>query len=88
MIILQPVYNRKLAANNNMPVPEWRLPPVIVGGVAFGLGQYTEGYKASGSGLDYGGTFETPPAQAAPFHLSVHGLRHCHFRVWLTPFCL
>ena len=31
MIILQPGYNRKLAANNNMPIPEWRLPPVIVG---------------------------------------------------------
>lgn len=40
MIILSPAYNRKLAANNNMPVPEWRLPPVIVGGVSFGIGLF------------------------------------------------
>lgn len=38
MILLQPSYNRKLAANNNMPIPEWRLPPVIVGGVFFAAG--------------------------------------------------
>lgn len=33
-----PSYNRKLKANNNIPVPEWRLPPVIIGGVLFGVG--------------------------------------------------
>lgn len=38
MLILQPSYNKKLQANNNMPVPEWRLPPVIVGGVSFAIG--------------------------------------------------
>ncbi|KAK4507004.1 hypothetical protein PRZ48_000738 [Zasmidium cellare] len=38
MILLQPGYNKKLAANNNMPIPEWRLPPVIVGGVFFAIG--------------------------------------------------
>ncbi|EMF16678.1 major facilitator superfamily [Sphaerulina musiva SO2202] len=38
MIILQPAYNRKLAANNDVPIPEWRLPPVIVGGVSFAIG--------------------------------------------------
>ena len=39
MILLQqPAYNRKLAANNNIPVPEWRLPPVILGGIAFTCG--------------------------------------------------
>ncbi|KAF2722672.1 MFS general substrate transporter [Polychaeton citri CBS 116435] len=38
VIMLQPGYNKKLAANNNMPVPEWRLPPVIIGGVVFGVG--------------------------------------------------
>ncbi|PIB01124.1 putative transporter [Cercospora beticola] len=38
MLFLQPGYNRKLAANNNMPIPEWRLPPVILGGVFFGAG--------------------------------------------------
>lgn len=40
MIILQPAYNRKLAANNDVPIPEWRLPPVIVGGVSFAIGEY------------------------------------------------
>lgn len=38
IVILQPSYNRKLAKNNNMPIPEWRLPPVIVGGVVFAIG--------------------------------------------------
>lgn len=38
MLFLQPGFNRKLAANNNMPIPEWRLPPVILGGVLFGAG--------------------------------------------------
>jgi len=33
-----PSYVRKLRANNNLPIPEWRLPPVIIGGVFFGIG--------------------------------------------------
>lgn len=44
MIILQPSYNRKLAANNNMPIPEWRLPPVIVGGTSFAIGLFWFGW--------------------------------------------
>jgi DHA1 family multidrug resistance protein-like MFS transporter len=36
----QPGYNRKLAANGNVPIPEWRLPEVIVGGVAFSIGLF------------------------------------------------
>lgn len=31
----QPWYQRKLASNNGIPIPEWRLPSVIAGGVAF-----------------------------------------------------
>ncbi|KAG6360127.1 hypothetical protein INS49_011183 [Diaporthe citri] len=31
----QPWYQRKLTSNNGMPIPEWRLPSVIAGGVAF-----------------------------------------------------
>lgn len=31
----QPWYQRKLTANNGIPIPEWRLPSVIAGGVAF-----------------------------------------------------
>ena len=33
-------YNKKLAANNDMPVSEWRLPPAIVGGIAFTVGLF------------------------------------------------
>ena len=36
----QPSYQRKLAANNNVPVPEWRLPEVIVGGISFSIGLF------------------------------------------------
>ncbi|KAG9653126.1 MFS general substrate transporter, partial [Aureobasidium melanogenum] len=38
IVIDVPSYNRKLKANNNIPIPEWRLPPVIIGGVLFGIG--------------------------------------------------
>ncbi|CAD0016255.1 unnamed protein product [Aureobasidium pullulans] len=37
IVIDVPSYNRKLKANNNIPIPEWRLPPVIIGGVLFGI---------------------------------------------------
>ncbi|KAI9734851.1 MAG: hypothetical protein M1834_001930 [Cirrosporium novae-zelandiae] len=50
IILTQPSYARKLAANNNVTVPEWRLPPVIIGGVAFCGGLFWfgwSGYKAS-----------------------------------------
>lgn len=33
-------YTRKLIANNNVPVPEWRLPPCIAGGIAFAGGLF------------------------------------------------
>ena len=50
ILLTQPWYNRKLDANNGTPIPEWRLPPVIAGGVAFALGLFWfgwSGYKAS-----------------------------------------
>lgn len=40
IVLLQPSYNKKLIANNNIPVPEWRLPPVIAGGISFTLGLF------------------------------------------------
>lgn len=44
-IILQvPWYNRKLAANNGIPIPEWRLPNMMVGGVAFAGGIFWFGW--------------------------------------------
>lgn len=49
IVLLQPSYNRKLAANNNVPIPEWRLPPVIAGGIAFTGGLFWfawSGYRA------------------------------------------
>lgn len=30
-----PRYVKKLEANNNIPVPEWRLPIAMVGGILF-----------------------------------------------------
>ncbi|RFU31865.1 hypothetical protein B7463_g4454, partial [Scytalidium lignicola] len=44
IILTQPSYNRKLAANNDVPIPEWRLPPVIVGGVSFSIGLFWFGW--------------------------------------------
>jgi len=43
-------YNKKLAANDGIPIPEWRLPPVIVGGALFSIGLFWfgwSGYKKS-----------------------------------------
>jgi DHA1 family multidrug resistance protein-like MFS transporter len=44
IFIRQPGYQRKLAANNNVPIPEWRLPEVIVGGIAFSVGIFWFGW--------------------------------------------
>jgi MFS transporter, DHA1 family, multidrug resistance protein len=37
-------YNKKLAANGGVPVPEWRLPPVIIGGALFAVGLFWFGW--------------------------------------------
>jgi len=50
IFIRQPGYNRKLAANNGWPIPEWRLPEVIAGGISFSAGLFWfgwTGYTAS-----------------------------------------
>ena len=39
-----PRYVRKLEANNNIPVPEWRLPISMVGGVLFAGGLFWFGW--------------------------------------------
>ncbi|OCK83275.1 major facilitator superfamily transporter [Lepidopterella palustris CBS 459.81] len=41
----QPSYQKKLAANNDWPIPEWRLPEVIIGGVSFSLGLFWFGWS-------------------------------------------
>ncbi|KAI4238541.1 MAG: hypothetical protein L6R40_005710 [Gallowayella cf. fulva] len=46
----QPSYNRKLEANGGVPIPEWRLFPVILGGISFTGGLFWfgwSGYQAS-----------------------------------------
>ncbi|KAF5017045.1 hypothetical protein F66182_11090 [Fusarium sp. NRRL 66182] len=45
IIAMQPSYNKKLEANNNIPVPEWRLPPAIIGGVSFSAGLFWFGWS-------------------------------------------
>ena len=34
IVLDQPSYNRKLMKNGGMPIPEWRLPIVIAGGIS------------------------------------------------------
>lgn len=49
IVYTQGDYNRKLAANNGVTIPEWRLPPAIMGGVSFTCGLFWfgwSGYKA------------------------------------------
>lgn len=45
IIALQPWYNKKLDSNNEIPIPEWRLPPAIIGGVAFAGGLFWFGWS-------------------------------------------
>ncbi|KAI0479186.1 major facilitator superfamily transporter [Xylariaceae sp. FL0804] len=45
VLLTQPSYQRKLAANNGVPIPEWRLPMIIVGGVAFTAGIFWFGWS-------------------------------------------
>lgn len=40
VIFFEPRYNRKLKANNNLPVPEQRLLPMMVGAVLFPIGLF------------------------------------------------
>lgn len=37
-----PRYNRKLAANNGIPVPEWRMPIAMAGGISFAIGKFSK----------------------------------------------
>ena len=42
VVIMNPAYVRKLNANNNVPVPEWRLPLVMAGGFSFTIGTISQ----------------------------------------------
>jgi MFS transporter, DHA1 family, multidrug resistance protein len=45
IVLTQPSYNRKLIANNGVPVPEWRVPPIIIGGLSFAGGLFWFGWS-------------------------------------------
>jgi DHA1 family multidrug resistance protein-like MFS transporter len=44
IILQQPWYNRKLAANNGVPIPEWRIPSIMAGGISFAIGLFWFGW--------------------------------------------
>jgi DHA1 family multidrug resistance protein-like MFS transporter len=44
IVLMNPGYVRKLEANNNVPVPEWRLPITMVGGISFAAGLFWFGW--------------------------------------------
>lgn len=44
VVTQNPAYARKLKANSNVPVPEWRLPIAIIGGVLFASGLFWFGW--------------------------------------------
>ncbi|KIA75479.1 synaptic vesicle transporter [Aspergillus ustus] len=46
-------YTRKLAANNGVPIPEWRLPPCIAGGVPFAGGLFWFGWAGYTSSIHW-----------------------------------
>ncbi|KAF1358595.1 MFS general substrate transporter [Lizonia empirigonia] len=45
VILMNPRYVKKLQANNDIPVPEWRLPISMVGGVLFSAGLFWFGWS-------------------------------------------
>ena len=40
ILLTQKAYVKKLKANGDVPIPEWRLWPAVVGGVAFTMGLF------------------------------------------------
>jgi DHA1 family multidrug resistance protein-like MFS transporter len=53
IVLTQPSYNRKLIANNGIPVPEWRLPPVMLGGLSFAGGLFWFGWSGYRSDIHW-----------------------------------
>jgi len=45
IVLTNPRYVKKLKANNNIPVPEWRLPISMIGGVLFTVGLFWFGWS-------------------------------------------
>ncbi|KAF2164538.1 hypothetical protein M409DRAFT_37044 [Zasmidium cellare ATCC 36951] len=53
IICLQKGYVKKLEANNDQPIPEWRLPPAIIGGVVFTIGIFWFGWTGFSSSIHW-----------------------------------
>lgn len=53
IMLLQPWYNRQLSAYKDIPIPEWRLPPAIIGGVAFSGGLFWFGWSGYRSDIHW-----------------------------------
>jgi DHA1 family multidrug resistance protein-like MFS transporter len=53
MVYASRVYNTRLDANNGIPIPEWRLPPVVAGGVLFSAGLFWLGWTGFTSSIHW-----------------------------------
>ena len=53
VILTMPSYNRKLAANGGRPVPEWRLPLVMAGGISFTIGLFWFGWTGDSASIHW-----------------------------------
>ena len=53
IVLTQKDYNRKLEANNGVPIPEWRLPPAIIGGFTFAIGLFWFGWSGYRSDIHW-----------------------------------
>ena len=53
IVLTQKSYIRKLVANNGVTVPEWRLPPAIVGGCTFTIGLFWFGWSGYRSDIHW-----------------------------------
>ncbi|KAJ5467886.1 hypothetical protein N7475_005638 [Penicillium sp. IBT 31633x] len=53
ILLIQGSYRIKLAANNDTPIPEWRLPPAIIGAVAFAIGLFWFGWTGYTSSIHW-----------------------------------
>lgn len=56
LILQQPKYLVKLKANDGVNVPEWRLPPMVIGGVLYSLGLLWFGWSAYRGDIHWIGT--------------------------------
>ncbi|KAI4161195.1 MAG: hypothetical protein LQ342_005091 [Letrouitia transgressa] len=53
VVVVVPALDRKLVANNNVPLPEWRLPQVMLGGVVFTIGLFWFGWTGRNANIHW-----------------------------------